>query len=139
MVDNHQSNSPGAVVTQFVEVAQSNPKTTGGAVCALVLPSEQAACRALSGGQTGGSSSIEDFAIGKVAIEGGRALVATTGKTCQGYGDCQTNTDPNTGFDGGASFDTLFEEATQSPGAANTWIVPCEEVNGHWYLVLAYL
>lgn len=130
------TNSPTAVVASVL----ASSSNTSVAVCQFVLPAEQAGCRSIWSNRSGSNpdeTTIQNFADRQV-VEGDRALVVATGKTCGVSGDpnqCQSNSDSNTGFDSGSSFDALYSEATTSPATANPWIVPCQLVAGRWYVV----
>jgi hypothetical protein len=75
-----------------------------------------------------------NFALGYTAIDGGRALVGTTGTFCspEATPKCITNDDPVAVLSSGKSFSTLWNETIHSTGGYS--LVPCIKVGGKWYL-----
>jgi hypothetical protein len=116
--------------------------------CAYLEPTQQAACKtAISGVQASlgpsataaPAGSVRDFAIGYTAIHGNEALVGTTGTFCspdQGSSpSCFTNTNPAAIFSAGKSFAALWSESIAAENDSSVYsLVPCVEVDHHWYL-----
>lgn len=81
----------------------------------------------------------KNFAIGRVQIEGDRALVVTTGSVCSIGEPCYSNPDPNLGLDGGHSFPTLWAEATSGGSSAEgVFIMAMQMIGGKWYVTSPY-
>lgn len=135
VVGGGSGNSPTNTVNGFVQAALAN---NGTAVCTFFPPADQTQCDA--------GSSIFHSATGSAqvvnqVIQGNEALVAVTGRICapfisgtSGGNDCASNSVPSTGMPGnGVSFDQAFT-ASQSESNNSLSPVPCEELNGKWYL-----
>ena len=93
--------------------------------------------------QQGGSLSLSYSSLGAgyTAIEGSEALVALTySQLCLQGGGQQTcppdNSDPAAPFESGQSFDDIWATANNS-GSAVSDVIPCEQVNGTWYVNLS--
>jgi len=106
-----------------------------GRFCAVVLPSQQAACNSAALANAFATVRVSNVAIHRTAISGDRALVSITGKLCLA-GRCQAATDPNSGMPSATvSFERAWRIAA-SPQGGTTAGSPFERINGRWYLVL---
>ena len=128
-------NSPTATVKGFIQAVLSN---NGKAVCTYFLPADQAQCNQGSSIFHGASGNAQ---IQSSVTQGNEALVAVTGQLCapfvsggSGTNDCASNSSATAGMPGnGVSFAQAFA-ASQNESNTTLSPVPCEEVNGKWYL-----
>jgi hypothetical protein len=126
---NNQLASPAPVVARYVDAIKAGNKP---AFCATFVTSQRNLCSSGTGRMpftlTGGK-------IGKVVVEGDRAVVAFTGSFCE-QGLCLSNSDENIGFDSnGASFSFLFQGGTLGSGKVGLFLVSLEYSSGAWYVV----
>jgi pimeloyl-ACP methyl ester carboxylesterase len=136
------SGSPqGAADDYLVNLASPNPPTA----CLYVVPSVQSDCQSAFAEitQQGESLSLtySSLGIGYTAVEGYEALVGLTySQLCVQVGGQQTcppdNSDPAAPFESGQSFDDIWATVSNSSSAIND-VIPCEEVNGTWYVDLS--
>jgi len=126
--------SPGGVMQAVAnEVDTGTPEQ----LCAYFPPSYQPQCRQAEAGQPGeGPNTMQHFALGYVAIDGGHALVGYTATSCLSSGRCYTNSDPAAIFDSGKPFATLWPEAIASENSSTYGygLSPCVKVGSDWYL-----
>ena len=89
---------------------------------------------------TGSGPTLQDFALGYVAVEGNEALVGITGTDCAANQTpaCASNFDPAAGLDEGESFSVLWAEqvaANASSSTTNSYsLAPCVKIGTKWYL-----
>ena len=125
--------SPGAAV-QGEQAA-----TTPTQACSYFPPSAQASCQTLIAEAPAGSDgTMQNFALGYVAVDGDKALVGSTGTSCSSGATptCSSNNDPAAIFSQAKPFSVLWAEsvaADLSPTNAYQ-LNPCVEVGGNWYL-----
>jgi hypothetical protein len=127
--------SPDAVVEGLFAALRAKRYTS---VCAYVEPAVQATCKAGMAQETSATApTIKNVAIGYAAIDGGEALVGTTGTLCAHPQKpaCNSNSEPAAILSGGKPFSTLWSEQVKA-GAANDvyMLAPCVKVGGSWYL-----
>jgi hypothetical protein len=95
--------------------------------CTYFVPAQQASCRGLQMSLPKGNVSV-DGAI----VSGDLALVEITGHVCTTGNGCQTNTNPSLGLPKGSeTFEQAYDKALAS---GNFSPVPCQKVNGKWYV-----
>ena len=101
--------------------------------CGYLLPDEQSTCNnnyAIQSSQGDTTSSVTgDFGVGHAIIRGSVALVPVVGRFCSS-GSCQSFS--SDGLPSGMSFQTAFQQAMSMNNAVN--LIPCEEINGTWYV-----
>jgi hypothetical protein len=135
------NDSPGAVITGWVDSLTSKKKVTG--MCAYVPPGSQSKCRTTFGSVnmsqiTAQMPTVKNFGVGYVAIDGTKALVGETGKVCDSatHG-CYSNSDPAAIFSSGKPFSSLWKtaaaEANSSSNSNAYSLSPCVEIVGKWY------
>jgi hypothetical protein len=128
--------SPGAAVAGFIgDIAAKN---LTGALCDYGWQAgvTRAECTSLAALGTGTPVSLANFALGYTAVDGGRALVGTTGTICSDGTTCETNRDPAAILSGGKPFGTLWTQAVNNSGNAYS-LIPCVEQDGSWYVDLS--
>jgi hypothetical protein len=129
-------NSPTATVNGFIHAALSN---NGTAVCSYFLPADQSNCDAHAGTFKGATGHVQTVSQ---ILDGNLALVSITGEICAPYvstgsdgsSGCASNTNSSAGMPGnGVTFASAYAAALNE---SNTTLspVPCEEINGKWYL-----
>ena len=131
--------SPGATVQGEPSALDSKTPVT---LCNYELPSVQAQCKTgVSQESASQLPTATDPAIGWVAIDGTKALIATTGKYCtpnQGQTPgCFTNTDPTAGFTSSKTFAQLWSDTVANTSSSTYSLAPCEEISGSWYVYAA--
>jgi hypothetical protein len=126
--------SPGAVVTGLLSAIASKHYADE---CQYAVPSQQSSCRSSLASQTAGNApTVQNGAVGYVAINGSQALVGTTGKFCSPSQTpaCFTNNDPAAIFAGNTkSFASLWTTENNSSGSSYA-LIACTEIGGKWYL-----
>jgi hypothetical protein len=108
-------------------------------MCSTTEPSQQAKCKSQFGSVPAAelkadSPTFKNIATTYTAVDGDKALVASTGSVCapNATSKCLTNTDPAAIFDSGKSFATLWNETVNSKNDAYA-LIPLIKVNGAWY------
>lgn len=124
--------SPGAAVTGFISAVNSGHYAKA---CAYAAPASQAGCRSQAG-QTPARDipSVKGFALGYIAIDGGRAAAGMTGTYCDPAvsATCSANANPAAVFSTAKSFSALWGNAN-TPSATRYTLTPCVKVDGKWY------
>lgn len=129
--------SPGAAVEGFFDAVNAGSLMQA---CAYIPPSAQASCQAtMARVPTGSGPTLQDFALGYVAVEGNEALVGITGTDCPANqtSACASNFDPAAGLDEGEPFSVLWAEqvAANASSTTNSYsLAPCLKVGTKWYL-----
>ncbi len=124
--------SPGAAV-------QGEERATRAQACAYFPPSDQASCRALVAEAPADPSpgTVQNFALGYVAVDGNEALVGTTGSYCAPDMTpvCSSNNDPAAIFSQAKPFRELWAESVAADrSTTNSYsLSPCVKVGGKWY------
>lgn len=142
--DTINNGSPQETVTDFINAKSSSAPQNS---CQYIQPRLQAQCQQAY--QQGNGSSIlysqGSFSVGYTAVKGDEALVVITydqlcsitpsfnGCTASDYTD---NDDPAYLLKSDSSFDDLFRSADGFNLSAT--LIPCEEINGTWYLAQAW-
>jgi hypothetical protein len=132
-------NSPGAAV-QGAE-NESNADTAALA-CEYYPPSDEASCQALfaevNPSSSPGTMQMSNFALGWVAVDGNKALVGSTGTSCDSDATpaCFTNDDPAAIFSQAKPFSMLWTESVAADVSPtfSYGLVPCVQVGGNWYV-----
>lgn len=125
--------SPGAAVQGEVDA------TTPGQACTYFPPSAQASCQAVAAAAPAASGgSMQNFALGYVAVDGNAALVGSTGTSCSpdATPSCTSNGDPAAIFSSGKPFTVLWAESVAADlSSSNSYqLVPCVRAGGSWYV-----
>jgi hypothetical protein len=125
--------SPGAAV-QGEEDA-----TTPAQSCTYYPPSAQASCQTVAAGVSAGSrGTMQNFALGYVAIDGNEALVGSTGMSCSpdATPSCESNDDPAAIFSQAKPFSVLWAESVAADlSSTNSYqLIPCVKVADNWYV-----
>jgi hypothetical protein len=124
--------SPGAVATGLVDAVAAGKIAQE---CPYFQSAAAAKCKsAAASGSTVANSTVKNYKLGYVAIDGKKALVGTEGTFCSPdqTPKCFTNTDPAAKFSSGKSFSTLWKDANNVSGNVYS-LLPCIEVGGKWY------
>ncbi len=113
--------------------------TTPATGCSYYPPSDQASCLQLVAEIPAGSGgTVQNFALGYVAVDGSKALVGSTGTSCSPNATptCSSNTDPAAIFSEAEPFSVLWAESVAaSLSTTNSYqLIPCVEVGGNWYI-----
>ena len=130
-------NSPGAAVQGQ---ANNSTATTATLACAYYPPSDQTSCQTLFAEVAAGTSpgTIQNFALGWVAVAGNEALVGSTGMSCDPNATptCWSNADPAAIFSQAKPFSELWAESVAADlSPTNSYqLTPCVEVGGDWYV-----
>lgn len=126
--------SPGAAVEGEESAG------TAAQACTYYPPSVQASCQARVA-QVAGSLSpvtVQNFALGWVAVAGNEALVGSTGTSCDPNATptCSSNDDPAAIFSQAKPFSVLWAESVAADlSTTNSYqLIPCVKVGGNWYL-----
>lgn len=125
--------SPGAAVQGEQDA------TSASQACTYFPPSAQASCQAaVAQAPSGNSGTMQNFALGYVAVDGNEALVGSTGTSCSpdATPNCESNNDPAAIFSQGKLFSVLWAESVAADLSTgnNYQLIPCVEVGGNWYL-----
>jgi hypothetical protein len=125
--------SPGAAVQGEEEA------TTAAQACAFFPSSAQATCQAaLANVRASAGGTTQNFALGYVAVDGNKALVGSTGTSCDPNATptCESNDDPAAIFSQAKPFSVLWAESVAADlSPANSYqLMPCVNVAGEWYL-----
>lgn len=130
--------SPAGVFLTVVKDLQSGHPAD---ICPLSLPSRQATCKSQLGSVPAAQLKAflphyKNLATTYTAIDGGKALVGSTGSVCPPgtSSKCLTNTDPAALFDSGKSFATLWSQAMNPKNNNGYSLIPLSKVNGVWYV-----
>jgi hypothetical protein len=126
-------NSPdGAVKGLFGDsVADDGP-----GLCSYLLPDEQGTCNTAISQNTAAEPSAagDKIGFGNSIVSGTLALVPVVGKFCES-GNCESAS--GTGLPSGMSFQTAFQQAmspNEDDGNNGYLLMPCEEIDGLWYV-----
>lgn len=127
---NGNHSSPEATVRGFMgNVLLGN----GPGACSYVLPDEQGTCNSdyvTSRNSPETSTTLTgSVRVENAVINGSLALVPLIGRLCSSDG-CQSYS--GNGLSAGISFQTAFQQALSTADSAN--LVPCEEIDGSWYV-----
>jgi hypothetical protein len=128
--------SPGAAVQGYV--ANFFGTKDVAAACDYVDPGAQGECKS-SITQVPSSTQrpyAQHAGLGYVATDGTQALVGTTGTFCipGSTPECTTNNDPAAIFSSRKPFATLWSQALAATSSDSYALVPCIDINGHWYI-----
>jgi hypothetical protein len=109
--------------------------------CIYDPPSAVASCQAeMAQVPAGSTPTIQDFALGYVAIDGNEALVGVTGTVCvpNDTPACTSNDDPAAIFSEAKPFSVLWAESVAADSSSSTTnsysLAPCVEVGANWYV-----
>ncbi len=125
--------SPGAAVQGDVEA------TTPAQQCAYFPPSALASCQTLAAeAPASNSGTLQNFALGYVAVNGNEALVGSTGTSCtpDATPTCESNDDPAAIFSQAKPFSVLWAESVAADlSTTNSYqLIPCVKVGSSWYV-----